>query len=93
MYGPCGSPRVYAYSKTPSLSSILNNRDDGTYQEDISLSDETKRLLEEVDPDSIIDLQVSRSGQLFATITAASVCIWRTRVCNSEIILCNSDIF
>lgn len=87
MYGPCGSPRVYAYSKTPSLSTILNGRDEGTHQEDISLSDETKKLLKEVDPDSILDLQVARSGLLFATITAVSVCIWRTRVCNSKIFL------
>ena len=91
MYGPCGSPRVYAYSNSPSPSAILNESRDAIEAEKTARDEKSQTVSEQVDLDGIIGLQVSRSGHLFATITSASVCIWSTRVSSSRLLQEISD--
>ena len=80
MYWPYGSPRVYLYNETPSLRSRkVSDDEDGN---SVDGGDGTGRQpsSDEVSSAEIIDLQGSRSGHVFTTITAASVHVWQTRV-------------
>ena len=77
MYWPLGAPRVYAankIAKSPSADSIDGLEDSAKEDED----------------NSLLGLQVSRSGHLFATITANGLCIWQTYV---SLDFCKIDLF
>lgn len=68
MYWPLGAPRVYAATKSRQKLSEPNGEDD-------SEGDAVEK-----DAAGLLGLRVSRSGRLFATITAKALTIWQTSV-------------
>lgn len=68
MYWPLGAPRVYAATKPHQKLSQPNGS--GNSEEDAV----------EKDAAVLLGLRVSRSGRLFATITAKALTIWQTSV-------------
>ena len=68
MYWPLGAPRVYASTrprrKVPELNGVDNSNEKA----------------EGKDPEVLLGLRVSRSGRLFATITAKTLNIWQASV-------------
>ena len=67
MYWPLGVPRIYAANKPSKKASDVKN-DNKDAETDIE------------DTTSLLDLQVSRNGHLFVTITATTLTIWQTAV-------------
>ena len=69
MYWPLSAPRVYAATKSKRKGSPAPDDNKG---------DEEQAKAEEAA--TILGLRVSRSGQFFATITAATLIIWQSSV-------------
>ena len=67
MYWPLGAPRVYAANKIAKSPSAESR-------------DGLGEITDEDEDNSLLGLQVSRSGHLFATITANGLCVWQTYV-------------
>ena len=67
MYWPVGAPRIYAATK----SKRKRPKQDG--------NEDTVDAAEE-DASALLGHRVSRSGQMFATITATTLTIWQTSV-------------
>ena len=90
MYWPNGVPRVYAVNG-PGIPPALSDKDRAVDHENES-SPEQKESVDHADngPESkpvswadepISGLCVSRSGNLFATMTDSSIAVWQTKVC------------
>jgi hypothetical protein len=69
MYWPLGAPRVYAAKKRLRTSSP------GSEEELFQNGEEHS-----VDDGSLLELQISRGGHLFASITSTTLDIWQTSV-------------
>lgn len=89
MYWPNGVPRVYAVNG-PAIPFVPS---DDIEELDLERSVEQRLSLNDNGPkepsraevawaDEAIDgICVSRSGHMFATMTATSIAVWQTRVC------------
>lgn len=68
MYWPLGAPRIYAATKPKRKKP----KQDGTENAVDAAGEE--------DASALLGHRVSRSGQMFATITATTLIIWQTSV-------------
>jgi len=72
MYWPLGAPRIYAAArKRRKASEDDEKRDDG-------------ELVKAKDGAAILALHISRNGQLFVTVTAATLTVWQISVRNTS---------
>ncbi|KAB8238800.1 RIC1 family protein [Aspergillus alliaceus] len=87
MYWPNGVPRVYAVNG-PAISPVLSDDDESldlenSVEQRLSLNDngpkEPSRTEVTWADEAIDGLCVSRSGHVFATMTATSIAVWQTR--------------
>jgi hypothetical protein len=94
MYWPVGVPRIYALNSIANRSTLEADEDQRDPQEETPGNENEGEKIAEASqaPDaSVIGLQVSRNGHIFATITRSSLAIWQARVCLSASISTISD--
>ena len=68
MYWPLGAPRVYAAARPRQKPARTNGTSNSEGEAEVK------------DATELLGLRVSRSGRLFATITAKTLTIWQSSV-------------
>ena len=73
MYWPLGVPRIYAAAGSH-----------GSHAENGDVEDDQKEKAKKKDASTLLSIRISRSGHLFATISADTLMIWQTLVSEDE---------